>query len=56
MMFDLAFGLKKESEAIVKAVEKSIEADYVTVDLNKEKPRSTSEVGDWIANYIISNR
>ncbi len=52
MMFDLAFGLKKESEAIVTAVEKSIEADYVTVDLNKEKPRSTSEVGDWIANFI----
>jgi len=52
MMLDLAFNLKEEAEAVKKAVEKSIEADYVTVDLNKEKPRSTSEVGDWIANYI----
>jgi len=52
MMFDLAFKLKKESELIKEAVEKSIDADYVTVDLNKENPKSTSQVGDWIANYI----
>lgn len=52
MMFDLAFKLKKESELIKEAVEKSIIADYVTVDLNKANPKSTSQVGDWIANYI----
>lgn len=52
MMFDLAFGLKKESEAIITAVEKSIDADYVTEDLNRTNPKSTSQVGDWIANYI----
>lgn len=52
MMFDLAFKLKKEAELIKEAVEKSIDADYVTVDLNKENPKSTSQIGDWIAEYI----
>lgn len=52
MMFDLAFNLKTESEIIRTAVEKSIDADYVTEDLNKAHPKSTSEVGDWIAEYI----
>jgi 3-isopropylmalate dehydrogenase len=53
MMFDLAFNLKKEAEVIRIAVEKSIEADYVTEDLDKIKPKSTSQVGDWIADYIL---
>lgn len=52
MMFDLAFNLKKEAEIIKEAVEKSIEAEYVTEDLNKANPKSTSQVGDWIAEYI----
>lgn len=55
MMFDLAFNLKKESKTIMKAVEKSIEADYVTEDLNKINPKSTSQVGDWIADIILNN-
>jgi 3-isopropylmalate dehydrogenase len=55
MMFDLAFNLKTESEIIRTAVEKSIDTDYVTEDLNKVHPKSTSEVGDWIAEYIIGN-
>jgi 3-isopropylmalate dehydrogenase len=52
MMFDLAFSLKSESELIKTAVEKSIDADYVTEDINRAHPRSTSEVGDWIADYV----
>jgi 3-isopropylmalate dehydrogenase len=52
MMFDLAFNLKTEAEMIRTAVEKSIDADYVTEDLNRSHPKSTSEVGDWIAEYI----
>jgi 3-isopropylmalate dehydrogenase len=55
MMFDLAFNLKTESEIIKTAVEKSIDADYVTEDLNRAHPRSTSEVGDWIAEYIMGS-
>lgn len=54
MMFDLAFNLKTESALIRTAVEKSIEADFVTEDLNRSNPKSTSQVGDWIADYIKS--
>jgi 3-isopropylmalate dehydrogenase len=53
MMFDLAFNLKKEAELIQTAVERSIEADFVTEDLNKTNSKSTSQVGDWIADYIL---
>ena len=55
MMLDLAFNLKKEAEIIKIAVEKSIEAEYVTEDLDRTHPKSTSEVGDWIAEYILKN-
>jgi 3-isopropylmalate dehydrogenase len=55
MMFDLAFNLKKESELITTAVEKSIDIDYVTEDLNRNNPKSTSQVGDWIANYVLNS-
>jgi 3-isopropylmalate dehydrogenase len=52
MMFDLAFNLKTEADIIRNAVEKSIEADYVTEDLNRTHPKSTSDIGDWIADYV----
>lgn len=55
MMFDLAFNLKEESELISTAVEKSIDIDYVTEDLNRNNPKSTSQVGDWIADYILKS-
>ena len=55
MMFDLAFNLKEESELISTAVEKSIDSDYVTEDLNRNNPKSTSQVGDWIADYILKS-
>jgi 3-isopropylmalate dehydrogenase len=55
MMFDLAFNLKTESDLIRSAVEKSIDADYVTEDLNKAHPKSTSDVGDWIAECILKS-
>jgi 3-isopropylmalate dehydrogenase len=52
MMFDHAFKLNKEAEAIRKAVELSIDNDFVTEDLNRKNPKKTSEVGDWIADKI----
>src|SRR5450759_2898005 len=55
MMFDLAFNLKEESKLISTAVEKSIDIDYVTEDLNRNNPKSTSQVGDWIADYILNS-
>jgi 3-isopropylmalate dehydrogenase len=52
MMLDLAFNLKEEAEAIRKAVEQSIDNEFVTEDLNRNNPKSTSEVGDWISAHI----
>jgi 3-isopropylmalate dehydrogenase len=52
MMFDYAFKLKNEAEAIRNAVEQSVENDFVTEDLNRKNPKSTSQVGDWIAGKI----
>lgn len=52
MMLELALKLKTEAEIVRSAVEKSIDHDFVTEDLNKTNPRSTSEVGDWIAGHI----
>jgi len=45
-------GLSDEANAIERAVEKSLELKITTEDLNKEKPFSTSKVGDFIADYI----
>ena len=55
MMFELAFNLKTESDLIKTAVEKSIDAEYVTEDLNRAHPKSTSEVGDWIGEYVLKS-
>ena len=55
MMLDLAFNLKKEAEVIKTAVANSIESEYVTEDLDRTHPKSTSDVGDWIAGYILKN-
>jgi 3-isopropylmalate dehydrogenase len=55
MMFDLAFKLKEEAEVVTRAVEKSIEGNIVTEDLNKTNPKSTSEVGDWLRDFILKN-
>ena len=43
----------EEGRAIREAVAASIDAGFVTEDLaDGVQPRSTSEVGDWIANKI----
>ena len=54
MMFEYAFGLMEEGKAIREAVAASIDAKSVTEDLAGEgvPARSTSEVGDWVADYI----
>lgn len=54
MMFEYAFGLMEEGALIRKAVEASLEANYVTEDITKENAKSTSEVGDWITKYIVN--
>jgi 3-isopropylmalate dehydrogenase len=53
MMFEYAFKLMDEGALIREAVEKSIDEKVVTEDIAEGgKAYSTSEVGDWIVNYI----
>src|SRR5574344_2135169 len=54
MMFEYAFGLAKEGALIREAVSASLDAGFVTEDIAVDglKPRSTSEVGDWLVQYI----
>ena len=48
------FGLHEESEKVYEAVLKAIELNVVTADLNPYSKFGTNEVGDFIANYILS--
>ncbi|MRT93476.1 3-isopropylmalate dehydrogenase [Ancylomarina sp. 16SWW S1-10-2] len=53
MMFEYAFGMMKEGALIRKAVDMSLEAGVVTEDIaDGKKAYSTSEVGDWLANFV----
>ena len=44
--------LHKEAAAVEAAVEKSLELQFTTIDINPENPFTTSKVGDFIADYI----
>lgn len=53
MMFEYAFELKAEGALIRKAVNASMDARIVTEDIALgDKPSTTSQVGDWIVDYI----
>jgi len=53
MMFEDAFGLKEEAEAIRAVVNKSLAEGVVTEDLAAGgKAYKTSEIGDWLAKNI----
>lgn len=52
MMLEYSFGLKKESLAIYRAVEKTLKQGLGTPDIVKENPVSTSQLGDYIADNI----
>lgn len=55
MMFETAFDLKEEGALIRKAVLASMDAGVVTEDIDKEKSFKTSQVGDWLADYIAKS-
>ncbi|MFW5754015.1 MAG: 3-isopropylmalate dehydrogenase [Marinilabiliaceae bacterium] len=55
LMLESAFDLKEEAGLIRKAVDASLEEGKVTEDISNENPLSTTEVGDWIANYIAGH-
>ena len=53
MMFEYAFKLNSEAALIKEAVEKSIDEGIVSAEIaNEGKSFGTSEIGDWITNYI----
>ncbi|MDH6303570.1 3-isopropylmalate dehydrogenase [Parabacteroides sp. PF5-5] len=53
LMFEYAFNLTEEGQAIRDAVTASMDAGIVTEDIAEQgKAYTTSEVGDWIANYF----
>ena len=53
MMFRYALKLDNEADLIREACYSSIDAGVVTEDISKDNPAKTSEVGDWVANYIL---
>lgn len=56
LMFEYAFGMMEEGELIRKAVAASMDAKVVTEDIaNNEKAFSTSQVGEWIVEWIEKN-
>lgn len=56
LMFEYAFQLHDEGRVIRQAVAASMAAKVVTEDIAAgEKPHTTSEVGDWVAAYILAN-
>ncbi len=56
MMFEYAFDLKEEGQMIRDAVNASLAAKVVTEDIAEDgNAAKTSEVGDWVANFIMNN-
>lgn len=55
MMFEYAFGLEKEAQAIRDAVEDSLREGYATEDIAGGDPRKTSEVGSWICDRVMAS-
>jgi len=49
------FGLNTEAEVVRKAVDKALEYNIVTADLNVIRNFGTDHVGDTIANTILAN-
>ncbi|MFC0876821.1 3-isopropylmalate dehydrogenase [Saccharicrinis sp. FJH2] len=54
MMFEYAFNLMDEGALIRQAVNASMDAEVVTEDIanDKSKAAKTSEVGDWLVDFI----
>lgn len=52
LLLDYSFGLKKESKAIFKAVERVLEKGYGTKDITTDKVLGTREFGDKIREAI----
>ncbi len=55
LMLELGLKLPAEAKAVRDAVDASLVADAVTEDIatDKSKAFKTSQVGDWLAEYIL---
>ncbi|MEM0995379.1 MAG: 3-isopropylmalate dehydrogenase [Bacteroidota bacterium] len=55
ILLEMGLDLVEEANCLRKAVDASMEAEAVTEDIaaDKTKALSTSEVGDWIAAYVL---
>ena len=53
MMFEYVFMLEKEAKFIREAVSSSLDNNFTTEDISDSNPRKTSQVGEWIVNYIL---
>jgi len=52
MLLEYGLNLNTEAECIKQAVEQSLIEGVVTEDIARDRAYSTSEVGEWIQNYI----
>ncbi|MCU0417907.1 MAG: 3-isopropylmalate dehydrogenase [Cytophagaceae bacterium] len=52
MLLETSFGMLEEAKAIRNAVVQSLEDGIVTVDIRRENPSSTTEVGAYIAKLV----
>ncbi|KAK3605040.1 hypothetical protein CHS0354_000706 [Potamilus streckersoni] len=55
MMLSYSFNLMKEAACVRAGVQASLKAGKTTADINASKPVGTSEVGDFISNYILNS-
>lgn len=55
ILLEVGLGLVEEAKAVRAAVDASLEAQVVTEDIasDKSKANSTSEVGDWLHNFLL---
>ncbi|MBN2522161.1 MAG: 3-isopropylmalate dehydrogenase [Bacteroidales bacterium] len=49
-----SFNLNNEAIKVHEAVNASLKEGIVTEDIDKEKPVSTSKLGDWLAEWIVN--
>ena len=57
LMFEYAFELLEEGAAIREAVAASMDEKIVTSDIaDGEEPSTTTQVGEWIVNYILNKK
>ncbi len=56
MLLETSFNLTKEAAAIRQAIVHALEQGMVTSDIQKDSKHTTTEVGAFIADYILANK